>query len=556
MTDRICFCVAPHLRAPLGFDKFWSHYPEIGNNAAELPAAVKQAKHMVILVDAQESQQAAVLRFIRPLLDMGMEMPMTFVAPLTSQAEAEQPDAVGLETGLAKMLLKSGVDGVIAGEPCGFGFVLALRAEFQQAAMLCDAFNNTLHQRQVLEWKAMQTMRRSHHLMWEYPRMRNYSMIPEVSHNLGSGEITTIDGFSVGGRMVTGENGKIFVLTRQVAPDADQQQDGADGADGAGEGVAGGDLPVAVVAEADRAPGDPPEREDEFQAPGTRRHIVSDKGLLLTFEKSSFRSLRDLRIVRMHRMLGSSQWTHPNLTPLRAVYQSLSHLMFQFEYGGSETLYRRMMARQDRPISLKKVVAIIKQTIDVVCFLHQGPRVAHLNIKPENLIVRETDDNITLTLLGFDFAAAQPEGHKCHRCKGCVPFVAPEVLSMGSYCGFSADVWSLGVMVVEFLCGIHTMERLMGWRQPQDGQHAAGPRGLQARMTAAFEPLDAVLGLVRDHCQEDLRVLLPKVVPLIEGALQVDVSKRWSSQYVFDFTMSLEVPDDRERFCESKTEVT
>jgi len=42
-----------------------------------------------------------------------------------------------------------------------------------------------------------------------------------------------------------------------------------------------------------------------------------------------------------------------------------------------------------------------------------------------------------------------------------------------SYNGFKADVWSLGIVLLEILCGVNKMERVMNW--PRDGKLVATP---------------------------------------------------------------------------------
>ena len=46
---------------------------------------------------------------------------------------------------------------------------------------------------------------------------------------------------------------------------------------------------------------------------------------------------------------------------------------------------------------------------------------------------------------------------------GSMPFCSPEIMCHRQYCGFKTDVWSLGVLSLEVVCGLHFLDSLLGW---------------------------------------------------------------------------------------------
>jgi cGMP-dependent protein kinase len=74
--------------------------------------------------------------------------------------------------------------------------------------------------------------------------------------------------------------------------------------------------------------------------------------------------------------------------------------------------------------------------------------VVHRDIKPENVML----DRVGYPKL-IDFGTAKVIHDRTYTIVGTPHYMAPEVILGNSY-SFSVDVWSLGVMLYEFLCGI------------------------------------------------------------------------------------------------------
>ena len=85
--------------------------------------------------------------------------------------------------------------------------------------------------------------------------------------------------------------------------------------------------------------------------------------------------------------------------------------------------------------------------------------VRHRDVAFANLLF---NDRGKLTLIVFDFAA-QSSGRLLREARGSVPSVAPEVLQGDAvgYEGIAADIWSLGVLVLELARGLYAVVELV-----------------------------------------------------------------------------------------------
>ena len=113
--------------------------------------------------------------------------------------------------------------------------------------------------------------------------------------------------------------------------------------------------------------------------------------------------------------LSSEQYSHPNITKFYQVYHSESYVLFRLEDGGGMDLFKRLVCceQQNLPLGVHKTTGIITQVMSALSHLHLGPKVAHRDVKPENLIVAETADSVTVKLADFDAAQFVPKGVGC-----------------------------------------------------------------------------------------------------------------------------------------------
>ncbi|CAB1346631.1 unnamed protein product [Coregonus sp. 'balchen'] len=141
---------------------------------------------------------------------------------------------------------------------------------------------------------------------------------------------------------------------------------------------------------------------------------------------------------------------HPQLVALTDTYESPTSLMLVFELLEGGRLLDYLVAHDE--LMEEKVAFFVKDTLEALQHLHTC-RVAHLDLKPENLLVdlHVPVPSIKLIDLGD---AVQVSGHRyVHLLLGNPEFAAPELIQ-GTAVSLSTDVWSAGVLAYVMLSGV------------------------------------------------------------------------------------------------------
>ncbi|XP_046573468.1 triple functional domain protein-like [Haliotis rubra] len=94
----------------------------------------------------------------------------------------------------------------------------------------------------------------------------------------------------------------------------------------------------------------------------------------------------------------------------------------------------------------------MRQLLDVVQYLHNC-RIAHLDIKPENLLVEVGAMGTGLKLTDFGDARHIYNNYYIHPIMGNTEFMSPELIS-GTPVGLLTDIWSIGIIVYVLLSGV------------------------------------------------------------------------------------------------------
>ena len=181
------------------------------------------------------------------------------------------------------------------------------------------------------------------------------------------------------------------------------------------------------------------------------------------------------------------------------------------EYLAGGTLRERMR----RGLSGDEAISLLRQAADGVAAVH-GRALVHRDIKPENFLFRTTGD---LVLADFgvvaqagDAASAVAPG----RLIGTPCYAAPEQ-GQGEPPSAAADVYSLGVMLHEMLCGFapfrgqSVLEVL--------AQHLVAPVPSLPQALAGYQPL--INRMLEKHASKrlpDADAVLQEIEPMTLGA--------------------------------------
>lgn len=210
---------------------------------------------------------------------------------------------------------------------------------------------------------------------------------------------------------------------------------------------------------------------------------------------------------------------HVGICRLYDTMQSPSYLYIVMEMGERD-LFTFLDARP-RGATPKCAVEIARQLAEALAHCHASG-VAHLDVKPENVLVAG-DDGAADFVVGAGATKLCDFG-LCHVVEPGVPltdfvgspgFFCPEQFTGTEYDGPLADAWSLGSVLVECLLGHQTFDRL--WCAPYEDL-GRPPEAFEAGIRAAVTHVRARIGAMRHRHRGARR--------LIEGLLAVDPRER------------------------------
>lgn len=150
---------------------------------------------------------------------------------------------------------------------------------------------------------------------------------------------------------------------------------------------------------------------------------------------------------------------HPNIVKIENVYRQTHFywlVMPKFEINVKTYI------KKNSPVDQKLIRKWIKQILDAVAYCHESG-IVHRDIKPENLLL-DKENNIHLT----DFGSARRcppsssilySSYRHHFTT--LGYCAPEILSQCSSYDHSIDVWSIGCVFYELMCGYNIFENVL-----------------------------------------------------------------------------------------------
>jgi len=212
---------------------------------------------------------------------------------------------------------------------------------------------------------------------------------------------------------------------------------------------------------------------------------------------------------------------HPNIASLHDTVQSMENIMLLLEYAGHRSLHSVLREAPCGGLAPERARRYLRQAAHALVHCHSRG-VAHRDVKPEHFGVSDDDEKLML----LDFGEAQ-ELDAPFLWGGTMPFLAPEILAQLTqlYRPAAVDMWSLGVVLLEMLCGLDVLPRMLAWAAPWD------PEPRLADDLAAFL---APAGLLEARLRENLPGPLPEpeaLHELLRGMLTVNVATRWNSTH-------------------------
>ena len=134
---------------------------------------------------------------------------------------------------------------------------------------------------------------------------------------------------------------------------------------------------------------------------------------------------------------------HPDCIKLFAVYEDESWLYLVTNvFTGAELLLPVLIKDG---LALPELLRHSYQLLRILEYL-ETKKIIHHDIKPQNLIFRDSSESADICLIDFGLAVQLKDGQSCVELNGTKGFIAPEV-SSGLGHDYKADIFSAGVVI-------------------------------------------------------------------------------------------------------------
>ena len=134
---------------------------------------------------------------------------------------------------------------------------------------------------------------------------------------------------------------------------------------------------------------------------------------------------------------------HNNVLKYYDIIRTETYVYIVMEYCENNTLSSLLL----KPLKEKYIKYYFKQIVNGLYWLHKN-NITHNDIKPNNILI--TNDYKTLKICDFGFA--KTDNSRNDIICGTSVYMAPELLK-NKNSGMCADIWSLGIILYEFIYG-------------------------------------------------------------------------------------------------------
>lgn len=144
-----------------------------------------------------------------------------------------------------------------------------------------------------------------------------------------------------------------------------------------------------------------------------------------------------------------SNLAHPNILRLYGHFHDSKRIFLILEFAGRGELYKHLRKAQRFPEP--QAAQYIAQMASALRYLH-GKHVMHRDIKPENILVGIHGE---IKISDFGWSVHAPNNRRNTMC-GTLDYLPPEMIKPGreeNWYSEKVDLWSLGVLMFEFLVG-------------------------------------------------------------------------------------------------------
>ncbi|KAJ3427421.1 aurora a [Anaeramoeba flamelloides] len=140
-----------------------------------------------------------------------------------------------------------------------------------------------------------------------------------------------------------------------------------------------------------------------------------------------------------------SQLKHKNVLRMYGHYQDNVRVYLVLEYANGGELFKQLckVKRFEEPLAANYIASLAS----ALSYCH-SKNVIHRDIKPENILIGKNGE---LKIADFGWSVLAEEARRTTFC-GTLDYLSPEMIDGDGY-GQTIDVWSIGILLYEFLVG-------------------------------------------------------------------------------------------------------
>uniref|UniRef100_A0A182SKA8 Aurora kinase n=1 Tax=Anopheles maculatus TaxID=74869 RepID=A0A182SKA8_9DIPT len=142
-----------------------------------------------------------------------------------------------------------------------------------------------------------------------------------------------------------------------------------------------------------------------------------------------------------------SHLRHPNILRMYGYFHDESRIYLILEYAPGGTLFKEQQQQPGKRFPEKRCAIYVYSLVSALIYLHER-NVIHRDIKPENLLLGHGGE---LKIADFGWSVHEPTSSRTTLC-GTLDYLSPEMVQ-GQPHTKTVDLWSLGVLAYELLCG-------------------------------------------------------------------------------------------------------
>eukprot|EP01069_Polyplicarium_translucidae_P000365 Polyplicarium_translucidae@DN1206_c0_g1_i2.p1 len=219
---------------------------------------------------------------------------------------------------------------------------------------------------------------------------------------------------------------------------------------------------------------------------------------------------------------------HPNIIKIFEVYEDFNNIYIIMETcEGGELLQRVTSAqRVGRHLSERSVAGIMQQVMEAIAYIHEK-KIAHKDLKPENIMFQDASPNSPLKVIDFGVAEMfeDPSG-RSRNAAGTALYMAPEVFHRAF--GLKCDIWSAGCILYLLVTGhlpfiANSMGELQRKIRAQPPNYAKEASHLSSKCLELLRAMLSVNPKARPSAKQVLQHPWFKLAPEISAELSNEI---------------------------------